>query len=182
MKLDQVAGSGNDEFYTPLYAVEPLLKHIPTDRVIWAPFDTGKSLIVQAFRARGNSVVATHLETGHDFFDAAVPACDVVVSNPPYSRKGDVFERLFQIGKPFAMLVGVVGLFESAKRFELFAKHEFEIMWLSKRVAYFKSYEEQKPSLNPPFSSVWVTRGVLPRGNVFERIEKSSPITSSAKD
>ncbi len=28
MKLDVVAGSGNDEFYTPLYAVTPILKYI----------------------------------------------------------------------------------------------------------------------------------------------------------
>lgn len=42
--------------------------------------------------------------------------CDYIVSNPPYSIKGDVFTRLFEIGKPFAMLVGVVGLFESKKK------------------------------------------------------------------
>ena len=28
MKLDKVANSGNDEFYTPYYAIEPLLKYI----------------------------------------------------------------------------------------------------------------------------------------------------------
>ena len=28
MKMDKVAGSGNDEFYTPIYAIEPLLKYI----------------------------------------------------------------------------------------------------------------------------------------------------------
>lgn len=28
MKMDKVAGSGNDEFYTPKYAIEPLLKYI----------------------------------------------------------------------------------------------------------------------------------------------------------
>ena len=82
------------------------------------------------------------------------------------------FEKLFEIGKPFAMLVGVVGLFESERRFSMFQKNKFEVMWLNKRVAYFKNYEDHKPSLNPPFSSVWLTSGVLPQGNVFERIEK----------
>lgn len=37
------------------------------------------------------------------------PNCDYIISNPPYSLKGDVIDRLFEIGKPFAMLVGVVG-------------------------------------------------------------------------
>lgn len=102
-----------------------------------------------------------------------VPKCDYIISNPPYSCKGDVLQRLFDIGKPFAMLVGVVGLFESQKRFDMFKSHDFEIMYMSRRVAYFKSYTENKPSLNPPFSSVYVCRFMLPQQIVFEEITKS---------
>ena len=98
---------------------------------------------------------------------------DYIISNPPYSLKGKVFKRLFEIGKPFAMLVGVVGLFESEERFSMFANNDFEIMYLNKRVSYFKDYAEQKPSLNPPFSSVYVCKDVLPKQIVFERIEKN---------
>lgn len=29
MKMDKVAGSGNDEFYTPKYAIMPILKYLP---------------------------------------------------------------------------------------------------------------------------------------------------------
>lgn len=172
MKLDKVANSNNDEFYTPYYAIEPLLKYINPECTIWCPFDTEESLIVKAFCDNGNKVIATHIIMGDDFFLIKPKKCDFIISNPPYSLKGQVFERLFQIGIPFAMLVGVVGLFESKARFEMFAANEFEIMWLSKRIAYFKSYEEQKPSLNPPFSSVWITKGVLPSKNVFERVSK----------
>ena len=100
------------------------------------------------------------------------PNCDYIISNPPYSLKGDVIDRLFAIGKPFAMLVGVVGLFESQHRFNLFRSHEFEIMYLNKRVSYFKDYAEQKPSLNPPFSSVYICSKMLPRTIVFEEIDK----------
>lgn len=100
------------------------------------------------------------------------PNCDYIISNPPYSLKGDVIDRLFGIGKPFAMLVGVVGLFESQHRFNLFRSHEFEIMYLNKRVSYFKDYAEQKPSLNPPFSSVYICSKMLPRTIVFEEIDK----------
>ena len=80
------------------------------------------------------------------------PQCDYIISNPPYSTNGAVLRRLFQIGKPFAMLVGVVGLFESQERFEMFRDNSFEIMYLNRRVAYFKDYADPKPSLNPPFS------------------------------
>ena len=86
--------------------------------------------------------------------------------------KGEVLQRLFEIGKPFAMLVGVVGLFESQKRFNMFRDNEFEIMYLNKRVAYFKDYREQKPSLNPPFSSVYVCHKILPKQIIFEEVKK----------
>lgn len=98
--------------------------------------------------------------------------CDYIISNPPYSLKGEVLQKLFDIGTPFAMLVGVAGLFESQKRFDMFRQHDFEIMYMNRRIAYFKSYEEQKPSLNPPFSSVYVCHGVLPKQIVFEEIKK----------
>jgi hypothetical protein len=102
------------------------------------------------------------------------PECDYIVSNPPYSIKAEVFERLFSIGKPFAMLVGVVGLFESQRRFDMFKQNDFEIMYLNRRVSYFESYEDQKPALNPPFSSVYITSGVLPKQIVFEEIDKKA--------
>lgn len=73
------------------------------------------------------------------------------------------------------MLVGVVGLFESKKRFEMFKNNLFEIMYMSKRIAYFKDFKEQKPSLNPPFSSVYVCQNILPKQVVFEEIEKNNP-------
>lgn len=172
MKLDKVANSGNDEFYTPLYAIKPIEKYLEKGKTIWCPFDTEQSLFTKYFRELGYNVIATHLDSGVDFFDCDIPNCDYIISNPPYSCKGKVFERLFAIDKPFAMLVGVVGLFESQKRFDMFANNDFEIMYFNKRIAYFKSYEEQKPSLNPPFSSVYLCSKILPKTIMFERVEK----------
>lgn len=70
------------------------------------------------------------------------------------------------------MLVGVVGLFESQTRFEMFRDNEFEIMYLNRRVSYFKDYSETKTSLNPPFSSVYVCHKILPKQIMFEEIDK----------
>jgi hypothetical protein len=176
MRMDKVAGSGNDEFYTPRYAIEPLLKYLPPASNIWCPFDTEESLFIPVLTQAGHTVQVSHLESGGDFFKLAkspkLPKFDVVVSNPPYSLKADVFEELFALGIPFAMIVGVVGLFESQRRFELFRDNKFEIMYLNRRVSYFKSYQDEKPALNPPFSSVWITSNLLPQQIVFEEIKK----------
>ena len=181
MKMDIVAGSGNDEFYTPIYAVLPIVKYLKPLSTIWCPFDTEQSNFVKHFRSLGYKVIATHITTGTDFFECEIPDCDYIVSNPPYSLKTEVLKRLFEISKPFAMLVGVVGLFESQRRFELFRDNEFEVMYLNRRVAYFKSYEEQKPSLNPPFSSIYICSKVLPERIVFEEINRNEIKPSPTK-
>ena len=174
MKMDKVAGSGNDEFYTPKYAIKPILKYIPKERVVWCPFDTKDSNFVKMLEERGNEVIATHRDNGFDFFNYAPEKYeyDYIVSNPPYSRKADVLKRLFELNMPFAMLLGVVGLFESQNRFEMFRDNEFEVMYMNRRVSYFKNYDDQKPSLNPPFSSVYITKDMLPKKIVFEEIDK----------
>lgn len=172
MKLDKVANSHNDEFYTPLYAIKPILEFIPPSVKVWCPFDTEQSLFVKEL-SKTNEVVYSSLLNGQNFFEIEVPEnTKYIISNPPYSLKTEVLERLFKFDIPFAMLLGIVGLFESKKRFEMFRDNEFEIMYFNKRVAYFKDYNEQKPSLNPPFSSVCICRNMLPKKIMFKEIDK----------
>jgi len=53
----------------------------------------------------GFQVKYSHINTGQDFF-AYEPDCwDIIVSNPPFSRKMEVFERYLQLNKPFALLM-----------------------------------------------------------------------------
>lgn len=170
MKLDEITVK-KDEYYTPPYAIEPLLKYVQTGKKVWCPFDTEESLFVQMLRNMGCEVIATHIFNQEDFFELNVD-CNYIISNPPYSLKAEVFERLFALGKPFAMLVGVVGLFESQRRFSMFRDNPFEIMFMNKRVSYFEDYSDQQPALNPPFSSIYLTSKMLPDRIVFEEIDK----------
>lgn len=183
MKLDEITNKAkmegdinpNDEFYTPNYAITPLIKYIKPSSHIWCPFDTEDSNFVKLLRLEGHRVICTHIGEGKDFFKCDVNKArvfDYIISNPPYSLKFEVFKKLFKIGKPFAMLVGVVGLFESQKRFTMFKDNDFEIMYFDKRISYFKDYSDQKPSLNPPFSSVYICKDLLPKQIVFENINK----------
>lgn len=64
MKLDKVANSGNDEFYTPAYAIKPLLPYLKPESVIWCPFDTKDSLFVSLLRQAGHMVHYSHLNDG----------------------------------------------------------------------------------------------------------------------
>lgn len=173
MKMDKVAGSKNDEFYTPKYAIYPILKYLKPHSVIWCPFDTKESNFVKILKEKGHKVICSHIDDGTDFFNY-VPRFeyDYIISNPPYSLKTEILNRLFSLKKPFAMLVGVVGLFESQKRFDMFKNNIFEILYLNRRVSFMKSFNSNKCELNPPFSSVYLCSNILPKQICFEEIKK----------
>lgn len=181
MKLDTITNKAeligninpNDEFYTPVYAIQPLLKYIKPNSTILCPFDTEKSNFVKQLQKCGHTVQYRHIFNGEDFFSQGRPKnIDYIISNPPYSKKNEVLSNLFEWKIPFAMLMGVVGIFESKIRFDMFKENEFEIMYFNKRVSYFKNYDDPKPSLNPPFSSVYICHKVLPQTIIFEEIKK----------
>ncbi len=80
-----------DEVYTPFYAVQPILKYIPKDKVIWCPFDEEWSAYYQSFKENGYEVVRSSLAEGQDFFNYEPNTpFDIIVSNPPFSKKDKV--------------------------------------------------------------------------------------------
>ena len=184
MKLDTITNkkeikgdiNPNDEFYTPYYAIEPLLKYLKPKSKILCPFDTEGSLYVKVLKENGHYVQHEHISEGKDFFKRSNDSFqfyDYVISNPPYSKKTEVLEKLFSADVPFAMLLGVVGIFESKNRFELFKNNKFEIMYFDKRISFMCDYKSGKTELNPPFSSAYICHNVLPEKIIFETIQKS---------
>ena len=68
--MDKVAGSGNDEFYTPVYAITPLIKYLKDKgfKKILCQFDTKDSKIYNVLLSEGFEVEQSHLDDGVDFF------------------------------------------------------------------------------------------------------------------
>ncbi|MCM1221263.1 MAG: sugar-phospahte nucleotidyltransferase [Lachnospiraceae bacterium] len=147
-----------DEYFTPACAVYPIMERLETGTVVWCPFDTAESEFVKVLSAHGFRVVYSHISTGQDFFSMAVPDCDYIVSNPPYSRKEQVIRRLYEIGRPFAMLLNFQGIFDSKGRFRLFHDNRIEMLWLSPRVNYIG---EGKGNIKRvPFQSGYLCSGI----------------------
>jgi hypothetical protein len=88
-----------DDYMTPKSAWEAITDYIPKDKVIWEPFygngDSGRFL-----REIGCGNVIHEPE---DFFENNKG--DIVVSNPPFSMKKEVLERLVQLQKPFILIM-----------------------------------------------------------------------------
>ena len=161
----------NDEYNTPAYAVYPIIKRLRPDTTVWCPFDREESRFVKVLSENGFEVVYGHIQTGQDFFEVDVPKCDYIISNPPYSRKGDIINRLYEIGIPFAMLINFQGIFDNRERFKLFMDHRVEMLWLSPRVNYVG--KNGGKSCGVPFQSGYLCSGICEKQIEFEILDKS---------
>jgi len=86
------------EYYTPEWVWDCLKPYIPKDKVIWEPF-YGDGQSGEDLRKLGFNVI--HLQ--EDFFNNNKG--DIVVSNPPFSCKKQVIERLVELDKPFIIIM-----------------------------------------------------------------------------
>jgi 16S rRNA A1518/A1519 N6-dimethyltransferase RsmA/KsgA/DIM1 with predicted DNA glycosylase/AP lyase activity len=103
----------NDEWYTLSYAVEPILEFLKPNSTILCPFDTKDSEYVKVLMNAEHEVTYRHIKDGFDFFDLEskdVLKFDYIISNPPYSIRKQVFNKLEELNKPFAMLVPLVSI------------------------------------------------------------------------
>ena len=155
----KTAGATSDEWWTPDYAVRPLLAYLPESKIIWeCAWGAGK--LARHLRAAGRRVVGS---AGMDFFARQPRKWDIAVTNPPYSRKDEFLERAYSLGKPFAFLLPVEAL--GGRRVLLYRKHGVELLVPSKRVNF--QNDDGSGSSGASFASVWFCWRLLPRQLVF---------------
>ena len=91
--------SKNDEFFTPEYAIQPILKYLKPNSKIWCPFDNKDSNFVKILKENGHDVVYTHIDHGDNFLkykkgnygllhsieakNIDILRADYIISNPP---------------------------------------------------------------------------------------------------
>ena len=159
-----------DERYTPPEAVAIILPYIPDGSRVWCPFDTEDSWFAKLIREHGCEVIATHIRNGQDFFETDVD-CDYIVSNPPFSKKTEIFRRLYEIGKPFAMLCSLSGIFDHRGRWVMFRAHEPQLLIPNRRVHFMSPFSDVVEK-NTPFQSAYVCERMLPKQIVFAEMRK----------
>ena len=136
----------NDELYTPAKLVNVILPYLEmwTEEfrdckgykpVIWCPFDTEDSEFVRVLKEKGYNVTFSHLNTDQNFFEYEPENWDIAISNPPFSTKKKIFERLFNFQKPFAMLCNemIINYQEIAN---MFSKHNIQMLCPDKKVSF----------------------------------------------
>ena len=166
--LSAATDKQSDEVYTPSYAVTPIVKYIKKDSIIWCPFDEEDSEYVRIFKENGNTVIATHIFNGQNFFDYEPEKYDVIISNPPFSIKDDILKRLNELGKPFAVLFPLPTL-QGQKRFEYLK--DTQALIFDKRINFFKNKETKEIQKGVAFASIYICKDFLPKDLIFEELE-----------
>lgn len=159
-----------DIYQTPPEAFPPLHKYIPKNiQCIWEPA-CGKGILGQTISLVGNyKVLMTDIVHGQDFLEF-VPnrEYDMIITNPPFSKKDAFLTRCYELGKPFALLLPITA-FEGKYRQSLYKKYGLEVILLNKRVNFILDHTDSKAGCW--FSSAWFTNGLnIGSQLVFEEI------------
>ena len=164
---------GNNEFYTPGYAVEPLLKYIPKEYVVWCPFDEEDSQFVKVLRENGYKVIFSHIFEGQDFYEyEPEEPWDIIVSNPPFENKKFIVERAMSFGKPFALLFPVTWLNDSTPKLLYIANDlDMELILFDKRIKFTNPAGEINNKIT--FSSAYYCSKLLDKNIVIEILKNT---------
>ena len=156
----------NDECYTPDYGVQPILKYIPKDAIVWCPFDTQESEFVKQI-SQQNEVTYSHLESGQDFFTYEPDRWDCLISNPPFTNKRKFFERALSFNKPFAMIMTNTWLNDSAPK-QLFKDKDLQLLMFDKRMKFISPDGRDNDKIT--FSSSYYCWNFLPKQIIMEEL------------
>lgn len=171
--LSSKSNADTDENYTPFYAVDPIIKYIPHNWTVWCPFDEMWSAYVQQLVWNGNTVIRSHLNDGKDFFTYEPEQhYDCIISNPPFSIKDKILERLYELDKPFAILLPMNSL-QGVSRYKFF-KQGIQLLSFDQRVGFHNPSDMRNPVEGSPFASAYFCRNLLPSDLIVEELHKYS--------
>ena len=102
--LESIRG---DEYFTLDKDAETIAQHIIRPMTVWLPFNDRGKAFDRVLRDHGHKVICTD----GDFFQTDPPAgTKAVISNPPFSRKKEVVQRLDGLGLKYALLMPLLWL------------------------------------------------------------------------
>lgn len=141
----------DNEWYTPLNVIIDFLDYlnIPQNKVIWCPFDTKESNFVKELENRGYKVIYSHISEGEDFFEwEPKEQWDIILSNPPFTKKRLLIERAMEFNKPFYLLFGC-SIFSQSMGNTL---NKLNFHFIQKQVKFINNQGEFKK-----FLCVWIS-------------------------
>ena len=128
----------HDDYMTPKSAWENIQHLIPKDKVIWEAF-YGDGTSGQYLRELGFNVIDEPI----DFFDNNLG--DILVSNPPFSKSKEIMQRLYELDKPFILILPTSKLCTSYIREFFKSNKKLQIIIPRKRIHFTKLINGEMP-------------------------------------
>ena len=126
----------HDHYMTPWTAWNDIKEYIPKGKKLYAPF-YGDGSLLKNFKKIGFEV----LHEKKDFFKVASKIkYDVIIDNPPFTIKKEVFTKLKELDKPFIILCPSSTINTQYMR-GLF-KDKLQIIIPKKRIQFIKTDKE----------------------------------------
>jgi hypothetical protein len=155
-----------DEYYTPKILVVPIIKYLKPNSTIWCPFDTETSEFVILLKENNFNVIYSHIWLGQDFFTYEPKEhYDYIVSNPPFTKKISVLERLYKLNKPFAMIMGLP-ILNYQEIGDFFLDKHLQLLIVNKKVSF--------NGRTASFNNSYFCYNVLPKDIVFENLDNNN--------
>ena len=150
----------SDNYITNKSDWEKIVQFIPTDKQIWSPFYCdGKQK--EYFAELGFDII----HEDEDFFENNKG--DIIIDNPPFSKKKEVIKRLKELDKPFiiicpSMMIGY-------KYFQDYFANQIQIIIPNKRIGFkHLDNEDNDKIVTPPFGSFYYCYKMnLPKDMIF---------------
>lgn len=163
--INYMKNEKNDELYTPDYAIEPLLKYLPKDKIIWECTDFGESNITKLLKQHDYKVISTHKDNFDFLTDIPNFDFDIIITNPPYSLKNEFLKKCYEYDKPFCLLLPLTSL-EGIERGKMFREKGIDVLVLDKRCDFMDNKKSNW------FNTSWFCYKVLPKQLIFEELHK----------
>lgn len=158
----------NNSYATPDAVMDVIAPYLAPFPRVWEPC-VGLGHIRRYLEAKGHAVHGTDITMGAEF-DVHVHALppteyDIIVTNPPYTGKSKFFGRMFELDKPFAIIVPTMAL-ESPIVRQLLRVHDghWGILMPAKTHAFIPIAHPEAATLTAPpknsrsfFHSSWFT-------------------------
>jgi hypothetical protein len=164
-----------DELYTPKILVECirpyfekwaeifLEEHNKGTIHVWMPFDTEYSEFNFFFQDYPYVIpIISHIDKGEDFFTFEPKEYDIIISNPPFSKKLKVFKRLNDLQEPYVMIMNTMAL-NYMEIGNYFANNPIQLLIPDKRVSF-----DGNPS---SFNSCYVCKDFLEKDLIFCHVD-----------
>lgn len=110
------------------------------------------------------------LEEGQNFFEFEPTEYDVIISNPPFTQKDAVLKRLYELGKPFAILLPLNSL-QGVSRYKYF-KQGIQILTFDKRIGFHNPENMKEYKKGSSFATAYFCKDVLPKDLIVEELKE----------